>query len=124
MPLKRPQFEELRRAISARRTALHADIRREVARARGEPYSEVAGSVSDAGDQSVADLVADIDQAEISRDVAELRELEAAEERMAAGSYGVCADCGEDIPLARLRASPGAGRCMPCQERHEKTYRS
>ena len=29
----------------------------------------------------------------------------------------------EDVDKARLRASPSASRCAPCQTRHEKTYR-
>lgn len=27
-----------------------------------------------------------------------------------------CRDCGEPIPPARLRAMPGVGRCVDCQE--------
>ncbi len=39
--------------------------------------------------------------------------------RLAAGRYGLCAECGEPIPPARLRALPFAVRCLPCQERLE-----
>jgi RNA polymerase-binding transcription factor DksA len=95
-----------------------------VARARNEPFAEVAGAVHDTGDEALADLVADVDNAEVTRDLAELRELEAARARIAEGSYGVCADCGVDIPVERLRAQLGALRCIACQERHEKTFRS
>lgn len=30
-----------------------------------------------------------------------------------------CIDCGDEIPLARLRAVPGTGRCVKCQEAEE-----
>ncbi|WP_462322672.1 TraR/DksA C4-type zinc finger protein [Halochromatium sp.] len=30
-----------------------------------------------------------------------------------------CIDCGEPIPLARLRQVPGATRCTGCQHHHE-----
>jgi len=123
MPPNRRETIELARMIEERRAALAAEIRREVSRARNEPFSEVAGTVHDTGDEALADLVADIDNAEVTRDLAELRELEAARARIADGSYGVCADCGVDIPLARLRAQPAALRCLACQERREKTYR-
>lgn len=43
--------------------------------------------------------------------------------RLAAGRYGLCADCGEPIPLARLRALAFAVRCCPCQERWERRAR-
>jgi DnaK suppressor protein len=29
-------------------------------------------------------------------------------------TYGVCADCGETIPMARLEAYPFADRCIRC----------
>jgi DnaK suppressor protein len=40
--------------------------------------------------------------------------------RLATGEYGLCADCGQHIPLARLRALPFAIRCLSCQERLER----
>jgi len=122
MTLNRRELIELARAIEDRRATLAAEIRRTAARARDETWSEVAGEVHDLGDESLADLVADLDSAEVMRDLTEVRALEAARERIAVGSYGVCADCGSDIPVERLRAQPAAARCIACQERHEKTY--
>lgn len=124
MAPNRRELIQLARAIEERREALATEIRREVARARDEPFAEVAGAVHDAGDEALADLVADVDNAEVTRDLAELRELDAARARLAEGSYGVCVDCAADIPVARLRAQLGAQRCIACQERHEKTYRA
>ena len=50
--------------------------------------------------------------------------LEKALERVSEGSYGKCVDCGGEIPFERLRIQPGAERCRPCQQRHEKTYKA
>lgn len=124
MALSRNEVEELSAIIEARYRALREEILKEVARARDEQYADLAGATHDTGDESLADLVADLDQAEISRDVGELRELEDARRRIADGTYGLCVDCGGDIPLERLRAQPGAARCLACQSRHEKTYRT
>ena len=124
MALSRKQIDELGAIIEARHRALREEILKEVARARDEQYADLAGATPDSGDESLAHLVADLDQAEISRDVGELRELEAARRRIADGTYGLCVDCGGDIPLERLRAQPGAARCLACQSRHEKTYRT
>jgi len=49
-----------------------------------------------------------------SAGLAELRMIEAALRRVEAGEYGVCVNCGEDIPLARLEAVPHAARCADC----------
>jgi RNA polymerase-binding transcription factor DksA len=123
MTLNRREILQLARAIEERRAALLAEIRSEVARAREEQFGVVAGATHDSGDEAVADLIVDLDQAEVTRDLGELRELEAAGRRLAEGTYGLCADCGADIPVERLRAQPAAARCIPCQQRHEKTYR-
>lgn len=34
-----------------------------------------------------------------------------------------CCDCGDPIPTERLRARPGATRCIECQERKERRDR-
>ena len=117
------QLEQLRRAIERRRESLVDELGRDVVRARDEQFGQLAGSAPDIGEVSVATLLADLDQAELSRDVVELRELEAARQRLADGTYGICADCGASIGFERLQAEPAAVRCVECQQRHEKTYR-
>ena len=83
MALNAHQTKELRHLISERRTALIAEIRADVAKARDEPFGELAGATPDSGDESVADLLQDLDQFDVSRDLTELRDLEAARERLA-----------------------------------------
>jgi len=122
MALTTEQTRELKSLISGRRNALIAELSEDVRKTRAERYGEVAGEVPDHGDESVASLIADLDQAELSRDVDELRGLEAAHERIAKGDYGVCVDCGRDIGFERLRAAPSAIRCIACQTLHEKTF--
>jgi RNA polymerase-binding transcription factor DksA len=123
MALNRRETIQLARAIEERREALLAEIRREVARTRDEPFETLAGATRDSGDEALADLIGDLGEAEVTRDLAELRSLDAARKRIEDGSYGLCTDCGADIPLERLRAELGAERCVDCQARHERTYR-
>jgi len=40
--------------------------------------------------------------------------LERALEKLAEGSYGVCDDCGAEIPAGRLRIRPESVRCVRC----------
>ena len=120
--LSAKQLEELRRTIDKRLAALGGELHEDVERSRSESYGEVAGPVVDSADESVADLLSDLDNAEVARDVREIRALEAARRRIDEGSYGTCADCGADIGLARLRAYPAAERCVACQNVHEKTF--
>ena len=47
----------------------------------------------------------------------ELQQVDEALARMDAGTYGVCANCGRPIPVARLRVRPFAQYCVPCAEK-------
>ena len=122
MPLTQKQTQELGRMINERRNALLAELREDAARTREQPYAEHAGSAPDSGDESVATLIADLEQADLTRDLDEFRALETARERLKGGDYGVCMDCGSDVAYERLKAFPAALRCIQCQERHEKTF--
>jgi RNA polymerase-binding transcription factor DksA len=49
-----------------------------------------------------------------------LHDIDAAIGLLEAGGYGICVSCGEDIPEARLVATPTVQTCIACQERIEK----
>lgn len=50
----------------------------------------------------------------------ELLAIEKALSKMATGSFGVCEDCGEDIPPRRLMVLPEARLCANCQTFEER----
>jgi RNA polymerase-binding transcription factor DksA len=45
---------------------------------------------------------------------AEIRRIEAALERIAGGTYGICAKCGAEVEPKRLDAVPEAPLCQSC----------
>ncbi|NBO90196.1 MAG: TraR/DksA family transcriptional regulator, partial [Betaproteobacteria bacterium] len=45
-------------------------------------------------------------------------------ERLDAGHYGECKDCGIEIPETRLNAYPAALRCISCQTTFENRLRA
>jgi DnaK suppressor protein len=51
--------------------------------------------------------------------LSELRQVEHALTRAASGQYGVCEDCGREIPPRRLQIIPAATLCVACQARRE-----
>jgi RNA polymerase-binding transcription factor len=71
------------------------------------------------GEDRRADLDREPEAAVLERDVGELRAVESALARLHTPAFGVCADCGEDIPYVRLRAQPAALRCVACQSAAE-----
>ena len=115
-------IEILKRRIARRHAELLEETREDVERARQETYGALAGPVTDSGDRATADLLADLGQAEISRDLRELQELEAALARIDEGTFGKCIECGAEIAFKRLAVYPVATRCAGCQSLHERTY--
>jgi DnaK suppressor protein len=53
----------------------------------------------------------------------ELTRVAKALEQMKNGQYGICADCSEEIPMARLKAHPFADRCIRCATAAEERQR-
>lgn len=58
------------------------------------------------------------------RELALLRELEAALRRLDGGAFGVCEGCGEPISERRLEAVPWARLCIPCEARERQEEES
>jgi len=121
MALTPQQTQKLQTTIEQRRQLLLAELREDRERVRRD-QEELFGTVPDPGDASVATLIADLDKANLGRDVSELRELETARARLAEGSYGICIDCGRDIGFQRLQANPAAIRCIEDQTKFEATH--
>jgi RNA polymerase-binding transcription factor DksA len=121
MALSTAQLTELTGLLDRRYTFLLEEVREELRKSGEQRYVELLdGSPPDSGDESVANLLSDLDLANIERDIGELRDIEAGRARMHEGRYGICIDCGDDIEVARLRAYPTAKRCLACQRGHER----
>jgi DnaK suppressor protein len=119
-PLSDRERNELHERLSNRRTALRAEIQRELAKSDDPRVTGFMNHLAETEAWVLADILADLDIATVTRDVAELSEVEAALVRMDDGSYGTCSDCGEPIGWPRLNAQPTADRCIACQEKLEK----
>lgn len=118
--LSAAQIAELKAMLDERYVALRAELHREVN--EKDDYVDVATEIPDTGDSSFANLEIDLDNAAVTRDIVEVRAIEAARTRIENGTYGTCVTCETEIPYARLKVQPTADRCAPCQEMHEKTH--
>jgi RNA polymerase-binding protein DksA len=116
------QLEELRSIMSARAGQLREEIRQTLIKSDQEQYAMIADQVRDLEDDSFADLMVDVNLAEIDRDLQELRLIDDAMQRMGDGSYGHCEQCESPIEIARLKATPFASRCFDCQSAFERTH--
>jgi len=120
--LTQQQHEDLRNTLNARLQALRLEIRDELLRADEQTYGELAGQVHDRQEESLADLLVDLQLADLDRHIQEVRDIEAALGRMRDGNYGVCSDCGDAIAPQRLAVQPAAQRCQQCQGEFERTH--
>lgn len=96
------QIEDLSGRLARRVPELKEEIRAELAQSGLQHYRDFAGQVSDTADEAVASMLVDVDAATIDRHVRELRDIEAARQRINDGSYGLCAECGASVANQRL----------------------
>jgi RNA polymerase-binding protein DksA len=123
MTLSNTQLSQLRANLDRRYASLLDEVRDALEKSENQQYIELIDRVpADVGDQSVGDALADLNLALIDRHVRELRDIAAARQRLAGGTYGACIDCGAEIDFARLVAYPTAERCLGCQQQRERTY--
>ncbi|HYW04887.1 MAG TPA: TraR/DksA family transcriptional regulator [Gammaproteobacteria bacterium] len=116
------QITECRDLLRERSSELREQIRVELEASGEESYADLAGQVHDLEEAALADLLTDLELAEVDRHVAEFREIQAALMRIAQGTYGTCSDCENPIRVERLRVNPTARRCLRCQELYERTH--
>ncbi|MGC2997679.1 TraR/DksA family transcriptional regulator [Streptomyces sp. G35A] len=105
----------------------------EVLRLRDEISSSeqsLAGLMRDSGD-GAGDDQADTGTKNITREhelalAANAREMltqsERALQRLDAGTYGLCENCGNPIGKARMQAFPRATLCVECKQKQERRY--
>ncbi len=114
-----------------RREDLVEEFRQRLRDARARLFQTVAGTdaeldtlevhqpgalAEDAATEVAMDVLARLE----GREKHELDEIDAAQSRLEAGTFGVCEECARPIPLARLRAIPTARYCAACQARVER----
>ncbi len=96
--------------------------------------SEIRKEYMEGIDESSTNDELDLAQREISmanvyamieRKTKELREIEYLLEKLETREeFGVCEECGSEIPLERLIAMPGTTLCVDCQAEYEKQGRT
>ncbi|GAA4417176.1 TraR/DksA family transcriptional regulator [Acidovorax lacteus] len=113
-----PYEQQLRTQQAALLTQIAAQRGGTIGRAEAAAEHFAGAQESQAQMLTARDLEFAIDEHE----TAHLTQIDAALQRIAAGTYGECVDCGADIAPARLQATPEAARCLGCQEAAERPH--
>jgi DnaK suppressor protein len=112
-------------------TTSFTQVKEQLLRMRAELLKEVSDSYAtcrELGQDGVADI-GDMSANAYSRDVLfnlsetqrrQIRDIDAALERIDKGEYGVCMHCGEAIAPRRLEVRPFSRYCIECKTDIEK----
>ncbi|NIQ97592.1 MAG: TraR/DksA family transcriptional regulator [Desulfuromonadales bacterium] len=114
--------EKLRKRLLISREDLLAEVREQVSEA-AELRDEGSADVADAG---LTDDLREKLHLMSERQRERIFSIDAALEKLDAGTYGLCAECEEPIDVHRLEAWPEARLCVACkqeQEQREKARR-
>jgi len=114
-------LDELRARLLAERRRLANRAAAILADAEDERWTPDRG---DPHDRAAAERIRQALARRSEADARLLAEIDAALERMDAGTYGICEDTGEPIPLARLRAIPWARYLAEVQAQFEGADRA
>src|SRR2546425_7805027 len=109
------RLEERMREIETRRETLRRDgegMRDELADYDQHPAEQGTETFEQELDETTLMILEDEEQ-----------QVKAARRALEQGKYGICVDCGKEIPAARLNAIPETVRCVEDQRLYEARMR-
>ncbi len=112
--------ERLKKLLIAKRNEVLKEAKEEIGKfIRGE-NRELVETALDDGDWSVVDLAEDLNLRKLTAHKQTLDKIDEALRKLEEGTYGICEDCGSEIPEERLKVIPFAIYCVDCMERREQ----
>jgi DnaK suppressor protein len=109
----------LRAALEQRRNQLDRRLADHLGgRSRAEHAREVLTQDDDDAPQRETEREMDLALSDL--ETQEVGVVSEALRRIDGEDYGLCTDCGTEIPFDRLRAEPWAERCVPCETAREQ----
>jgi RNA polymerase-binding transcription factor DksA len=119
-----PEFDTQEVAARLDERMRQIEHRREELKRNGEGLTEeLADYDQHPADQGTETFEQELDETTIMILEEEERRVNEARQALEAGRYGVCVDCGKEIPAARLEAIPETVRCVDDQRIYEARLR-
>ncbi len=114
MSVKKRNIDAIKKELIERRN----EIEEQLQHLSEEKVSD--DQVKDPGDQALSTTMETLRNSLQDTELLEYNRIVQALEKLEAGTYGICIDCGEDISEKRLTFYPNAARCIACQESFEE----
>ena len=108
-------MEEIKSLLLEEKAALLVDIRE-----RTDKKDKIYSDIGDAIDSSVEEQERELDLLLQDRDLARLKGIESALQKMDSDDFGYCEECGESISKKRLLAVPLTRMCINCHSNEER----
>ncbi len=106
------EFDEVTGALLRRR---RSELAAELARLTEPPEAGASISFGRRIGDGTTEAVERINTTALARSIAaSITDIDRALVKLAEGSYGVCDDCGAEIPGERLTARPATAYCIDC----------
>jgi DnaK suppressor protein len=106
----RKNLQKIKKSLLERKLQIEQDF----ATSHGEKFSD--DQVQDLGDQALSSAMEAIRSSLQDKELEEYNMILSVLEKIDAGTYGICIDCGQPISEKRLTVYPNATRCLACQE--------
>ncbi len=114
--LSKDVLRELREALEQERAKITNENKKALDDMRVEPDRGGRDSVDASNDE--VDKATTLRMSDRNRKY--LTKINTALERLEEGDYGNCVECGEQIPVKRLKARPVTIFCIDCKEQREQ----
>ena len=113
------RYGALKEILLAKREALVQEIKQQLGQSLTDEQQRRLEAAMDSGDQALVDLEREMGISLQEMRNRERRMIDDALDSLEEGSYGMCAECGEEIGEKRLLALPFALLCVNCQSKKE-----
>jgi DnaK suppressor protein len=114
--MDKKRLENYRKKLQAKRD----DLVRNIARVEEEGRAADEDTTVDLADKAANSYTKEFLFGQTNAERSFLHLIEEALRRMKAGSYGLCANCEDEVQQKRLDAVPWAKYCIECQEKQER----
>jgi DnaK suppressor protein len=111
-PLTPVQIDELKALLLKRSEELKLEMQ--------QNRENLKPPTSDEGGMVQRNVAREVDQTLTDLDATDITRIDRALKAIADGSYGLCSECGCDIPFERLKIAPQTEHCVTCKGRREE----
>jgi DnaK suppressor protein len=123
--MNRPQIDHHRQQLKDLIMRVRGDAAAVAEAALGPSGGQMAGELSDApthlGDRGSEEYMIEMNELFLENEQHIVTESRAALERIEAGTYGSCENCGQEIGRERLEALPYTRFCVQCADKSDVT---